>query len=578
MNPRFPAWFCFVLLCAGSARALDREAFTFTRYELQARIEPEQQRIGVRGKLRLRNDSLSPQKNVVLQISSSLDWRSIQYAGKPVQFLTQTYTSDIDHTGVVSEAIVSLPEAVPPLGTIELEVGYEGVIVRDLTRLVRIGIPEERAKHSDWDQIGLVFTALRGIGYVAWYPVALPAASLADGSSLFQALARWKARQAQAVMKLSLSLSEAGGTEEARAVFCNGSGGAPAYREAGGSDQAETVCSWDPVGVRVPLFVIGDYESMSRPSVDVAYLRDHRPGAENFALSSDLVLPLVSEWFGPPRTGAQAQVVELPDPEAASFETGATLFTALAATDSRVYELTAVHLLTHAFFPSPRLWIDEGLAHFMQALDRERQSGRAAAIDYMGAHRVLIVDAEQAGGSAADREVRNALVNTTEEEFYRSKAMFVWWMLRDLVGEEKLKKALLSYRADEDIGKDGTYLEHRIEDQTKNQLSWFFDDWVYHDRGLPDFRVLSATANSLVGGGHVVSIVVENLGGAGAEVPVIVKTPEGEVSRRLLVLAHGRSSSRIEIPAAPEQIVVNDGSVPESDLSNNTYRFDSSAK
>jgi hypothetical protein len=45
-----------------------------------------------------------------------------------------------------------------------------------------------------------------------------------------------------------------------------------------------------------------------------------------------------------------------------------------------------------------------------------------------------------------------------------------------------------------------------------------------------------------------------------------------------LVLAHGRSSSRIEIPAAPEQIVVNDGSVPESDLSNNTYRFDSSAK
>jgi hypothetical protein len=45
-----------------------------------------------------------------------------------------------------------------------------------------------------------------------------------------------------------------------------------------------------------------------------------------------------------------------------------------------------------------------------------------------------------------------------------------------------------------------------------------------------------------------------------------------------LVRAHGKSASRIEVPAAPEEIVVNDGSVPESDLSNNTYRFASTAK
>src|SRR5579863_7823166 len=105
--------------------ALDREAFTFTNYDLTVRIEPEQQRLGVRGKLTLRNDSPTPQKDIALQISSTLDWKSIQAAGKPVQFVTHEYTSDIDHTGALSEAIVTLPHEVSPKGTIEIDVGYE---------------------------------------------------------------------------------------------------------------------------------------------------------------------------------------------------------------------------------------------------------------------------------------------------------------------------------------------------------------------------------------------------------------------------------------------------------------------
>ncbi len=58
--------------------SLDREAFTFTNYDLTLQVEPEQHRLGVRGKITLRNDSPTPQKIAVLQISSSLDWRSDQ--------------------------------------------------------------------------------------------------------------------------------------------------------------------------------------------------------------------------------------------------------------------------------------------------------------------------------------------------------------------------------------------------------------------------------------------------------------------------------------------------------------------
>ena len=169
---------CLFVRLLVQAHALDREAFTFTNYDLDVRIEPEQQRLAVRGKITLRNDSASPQKNLSLQISSSLDWRSIQVEGKPVQFVSQPYTSDIDHTGALSEAMVTLPREVSPKATVELEIGYEGIIPLDATRLTRIGVPGGVARHSDWDQIGKSFTAVRGIGYVAWYPVATEAANL----------------------------------------------------------------------------------------------------------------------------------------------------------------------------------------------------------------------------------------------------------------------------------------------------------------------------------------------------------------------------------------------------------------
>src|SRR6202140_2573265 len=122
---------CVLCTLVVPSLALDREAFTFTNYDLTLRVEPEQQRLGVRGKITLRNDSASPQKDFALQISSTLDWKSIAAAGKAVQFVTHEYTSDIDHTGELSEAIVDLPHEVPPKGTIEIDIGYEGVIPLD---------------------------------------------------------------------------------------------------------------------------------------------------------------------------------------------------------------------------------------------------------------------------------------------------------------------------------------------------------------------------------------------------------------------------------------------------------------
>jgi len=567
---------CFLcVLCASvvNAFSLDREAFTFTSYDLNVRVEPEQQRLGVRGKITLRNDSATPQKIAVLQISSSLDWRSIRAGGKQLQFVSQPYASDVDHTGALSEAVVTLPEAVPPKGSVDLEIAYEGVIVLDATRLTRIGTPETTANGTDWDRITTKFTAVRGVGYVTWYPIATKDASLADGKSLAEVLTRWKARETGATLRLQIAVPN--GEAEAPELLVNATT-CPVAHEVQQEFRAD--CTYRSLGSAVPAFVIANYEVVDRPAIAVHFFRGHDASAANYANAAEKVLPLISDWFGAPRR--KAQTADLADPDAAPFETGSLLLTPLGSTDAKLAGLAAAHQLTHAAFSSSRTWINEGLAHFAQALSLEHQSGRQAALDYMALHRSASGTAENDKGPRgtaprSDDEVNRSLINTVDEELYRSKAMCVWWMVRDMVGDQALKKALASYHPDED--KEPSYVQHLIQAQTQKDLEWFFDDWVYRDRGLPEFKVESAFTRKTLPEGYMLTITVANLGAAGAEVPLTVKFAGGEVTKRLVVRSKSNGVIRVQVPKPPEEVVVNDGSVPERDLTNNVFKIEGDA-
>ncbi len=537
---------CFLcVLCASAVNAfsLDREAFTFTNYDLNVRVETEQQRLGVRGKITLRNDSATPQKIAVLQISSSLDWRSITAGGKPLQFISQPYTSDIDHTGALSEAIVTLPDPLPPRGNVDLEIAYEGVIVLDATRLTRIATPEAAANSTDWDQISPKFTAVRGAGYVTWYPIATESANLSEGTLLFDILARWKAREISSTMRLQVAVSS---DEEAdkpellvNATTC------PTAYEA--QHQFVADCTYRSLGSVVPAFVIANYELVDRAAITVHFLRGHDLSAANYADAAEKLVPFIAEWFGTPR--GKAQTADLADANAAPFESGPLLLTSLTSTEPKLAGLSAAHQLTHAAFLSSRPWINEGLAHFAQALYLEHQSGRQAALDYIGLHRSAFSaigkdnDKEKdkdkdkrTSAPSSEDDTSQSLVNTNAEELYRSKAMCVWWMLRDMIGDPALKKALAAYHPEQD--KEPSYMPHLIQAQTQNNLEWFFDDWVYRDRGLPDFKV---------------------------------------ASKRLVVRGKSDGVIRVEVPKLPEEIVINDGSVPESDVKNNVFKIEADA-
>ena len=568
------AFLCVLCVLCGESVcfSLDREAFSITNYDLNLQIEPEQHRLGARGKITLRNDTGTPQKIAVLQISSSLDWRAIRSDDKMLQFVTQPYTSDIDHTGALSEAIVTLPHEVAPQATIDLDIAYEGVILLDATRLTRIGSPEDQAKSSDWDRIEEDFTGLRGVGYVAWYPIATDVANLSEGNNLFDVLAKWKAREAGTKTNLKIGLSFHG---DKPAILFNGVKCEPTlWEQMGAVGRLTAECKPQMLQRGTPTLVISEYETLEKPAVEVYFLPNHEAVAAKFADVTENASSLVQDWFGQRRQ--QATVAELPDHEAAPFESAALLLTPLKGKESTSAALTAAHQLTHASFLSFRPWIEEGLAHFAQALYLERQKGRQAALDYMGLHRTALVPiGPTATALDSEQERERSLVDTVNEELYRSKAMCVWWMMRDMIGDPALKKAIAAYKPEDD--KDPSYMPRLIAAQTQRDLSWFFDDWVYHDHGLPDFKIESAFASKTPTNGFLLTITLDNLGTAGAEVPVNIKLASGEITKRIELRAKSKITFRVETPAAPQEIRVNDGSVPVSNPGNNVLKVEAAA-
>jgi hypothetical protein len=212
------------------------------------------------------------------------------------------------------------------------------------------------------------------------------------------------------------------------------------------------------------------------------------------------------------------------------------------------------------------------LASYAQVRLFQEKEGRKAAIDYLQAHRTALVELEQFSRENKSKD-DNSLINSIDNFRIQTKSMYVWWMLRDMVGENALYAALHDYKAADD--KDPKYMQQLIEARAHRDLQWFFDDWVYHDRGLPDFRITSVYPSKLASGGYMVTVTVENAGAAGAEIPVTLHTQASEAAGKLIVGGKSKASIRIQSPSLPQDVSLNDGSVSESDMSNDVHKIES---
>jgi hypothetical protein len=134
-------------------------------------------------------------------------------------------------------------------------------------------------------------------------------------------------------------------------------------------------------------------------------------------------------------------------------------------------------------------------------------------------------------------------------------------MLRDIVGEKSLQTALQAY----DPAQDTTpgYFEHLLEQTGGRDLKWFFDDWVYRDRGLPDLSIASVYPSRESNAQVLVAVDIINEGYAAAEVPITAKGVDAAVTERVRIPPHGRITYRIAFQENPIEIDLNDGTVPE---------------
>jgi hypothetical protein len=553
---RFCVWIS--LFFSTALVAQERDAFVFTSYDLSVEISPAEQSIAVRGKVNLFNLSRGPQEKAYLQISSSMRWATVRAHGKTLSFTQSSIRSDVDHTGSVNEAEVQLPAPLQPNESIELEVGYRGKVLLNTQRLEQIGTPGAVAAHTDYDRITSSLTLLRGVGHVLWFPAAIEPASLDQGNKVFTAMGEWKARHAASHMKLSIAVL---GPEQA--IITNADAAEARERSQDPGASRQTVV-WNRFSLAGPVVVLGNY-AVTGTKVAVQYLPEHRSEAADYASAT--------QNFEAPLTGSQKRtpvLVDLPSWDDEIFDAGNIFLLPLKTIDRPSFELMMAYLWAHATISSLRPWIAEGAAHYAQALMRERQEGRKAAIQYMNQKRsgLAIVEPDFSGPDSAGQKTGESLINATNEIYYRTKAMFVWWMLRDLLGETAIRNALQRYKTDDD--KTTAYMQKLLEAESHKELEWFFDNWVYRDRGLPDFKISNVYARESMRSAFLVTATVENSGAVTAEVPVIITTSAGGVNSRLQVPAKSKAVARIEVGSRPISVQVNDGSVPETDLSDNT--------
>jgi hypothetical protein len=553
---RYFVW--IVLFLSTAVWAQQRDSLVFTNYDLAAEISPAEQSFAVRGKVTVFNLSRAPQESVFLQISSSLRWATVRAAGKTLPFTQSTVRSDVDHTGSVNEAEVKLSQPLQPNESIELEVGYRGQVLLSTQRLEQLGTPAAVAAHTDYDRITANFTLLRGVGHVLWFPAAIDPATLDQGNKVFTAMGEWKARHASSHMKLNIAVL---GPEQA--IITNADAAEARERSQDPAASRQTVV-WNRFSLAGPLIVLGNYAATGT-KVAIQYLPEHHGEANDYAAAT--------QNFEPPLTGSQKRtpvLVDLPSRDDQVFDAGSIFLVPLKTIDRPSFELMMAYLWAHATIPSVRPWIAEGAAHYAQALMRERQEGRKAAIQFMNQKRsgLAIAEPDFSGTDSAGQNAGQSLINATDEIYYRTKAMFVWWMLRDLLGEATIRNALERYKPEDD--KSAAYMQKLLESEPHKELEWFFDNWVYRDRGLPEFKISNVYVRESMRSAFLVTATVENTGAVTAETPIVVTTSAGDVNSRLQVPARSKAVARIEVGSRPVSVQVNDGSVPETDLSDNT--------
>jgi len=574
-NPAFP------MAKAPSVEDADRQSIAITDLDLDVRLRSESKQLVTRALVTVRNTGKSPLPRIPLQISSSLNWERIRVAGKDISCPIATLNSDADHTGQLHEAAVPLTEPLAPGATLQLDVTYSGIIAASSQRLLAIGTPEDAALHSDWDQISVPFTGLRGFGNVVWYPVSSVPVILGDGARLFDEIGKHKLRLSGTTFRLSLTVEFPHGHPPSIALV-NGRSVPLTIADAPGLNPdvagvATGASDSTTLGFEAPSLFVATRTPHPGANLTAWTLPEHAVTVKSWLAAAESVTPFEQRWLGQsPRT--QLTLLDLPDPDDAPWETGALFAVSLRDEPPAQLDTVLVHALAHAYLgtgtqPTPE-WFSEGAAYFLGSLWVEKQQGRDQALAMLEGGRSALALAEPASpGDGSGQPLATAIAPV----FYRTKAAYVFWMLRYLAGDDGLAAALRVYDTghNQDPAGGSNSFEKLLQGSGAHRdLNWFFADWIYADKGLPDLSIEKVFPNAVQSGNWLVSVSVANAGYAAAEVPIVVRSATATTAERVLIPARGSITQRLLVQGKPTEVQLNDGTVPETQASIHNLKLD----
>jgi hypothetical protein len=538
----------------------ERSALTFTAYDLDVHLQLKDDAIAVRAHVTVRNDSSQPIARLPLQLSSSLKFETISYEGQKLVFTQQIINSDADHTGQLREAIVVVPKPLAPKSELTLDVVYSGAIPASTKRLEDIGTPVDLAQQSDWDEISADFTGLRGFGDVVWYPVSSIPQALGEGAKLFTEIGRQKLRQQNAQAAVRVTAEYIGSAPNAAVI--NGHFIAIPAPAVTPTASFPGVVNFSMPATRLGFgtlnLFLANRIAHDGNSVRILAADDDEANVQGYLTAATMVQPLIEQWLGS-KPKEPLTIFDLPEKRDAAFEQGAVTATGLQAMEPQDLANALSHSMAHAYFQSPREWLNEGVANFVGTLWIEQTKGREAALEYLEASRGALALGEPASPGESPGQ---PLIEAADAVYYRNKSTYVLWMLRDLVGDKALSAALHAYDPKQDTTPE--YFEHLLEQSSGKDLKWFFDDWVYFDKGLPDLSIVAVNPSaSSQAGQFLVAIDLANDGYAAAEVPVTVRSRTASQIVRVQIPGRSKVTHRMLVQGLPTEVIVNDGVVPE---------------
>lgn len=636
---------------AAKVPAEARQAVTIASRTMDLHLNTHTGVAEVRVQMTVRNASNAPLAVIPLRISGALHWESARQmdTGETLPVEQHHIRDDLDHTGVATEIALALPKPLAPGAEAKLDLYYGGVLGESTARLLGMGAPVAVATRTDWDTVTDAFTGLRGMGNVLWYPVSGDPALLQDGSAVSRAVEASRVREAESSFHLRLTLEYAGAKPDAaflggerKALVSAGdetkhmpkmesadaSSSSSSSDEMAANDAADggvAMAEWKiaRLGLSTPSLFVAQGAPQTVANGLLRVVTDQADRASAMGEAAARIRPLLEQWLGP-QPSRVLDVIDLPIPDAAGYADGSLLVAPLRTATPEAMAPSLIGPLTNAWLPAriTAAWLRDGVPAFMQLLWTERTSGRTAALAGLAteARRMQQMESTEATSSSSsssdDTPVNDArltpLAACSNASCSRTRAAYVFAMLRNIVGEPELQGALSGWRVAAEI-KNDTAAEQTAHLETLLQqvagtkkLDWFFANWVQGTGSLPQLAIATVAprrieraraqpdlvpqkqqiyggpigkevqappddpraywgGDKMAGeaGSWLVAVEVQNSGGTEAEVPVTVRTGTLTNTLNLRVPAHGKATIRVPFEAQPDEVVVNDGSVPE---------------